>query len=57
MALTLAEQRELPGEEVSRSVEFLVTSPYGSRRYALKVSAIGLYASGTATDKSRWKQA
>ena len=41
MALTLAEQRELPGEEVSRSVEFLVTSPYGSRRYALKVSAIG----------------
>ena len=33
MALTLAEQRELPSEEVSRSVEFLVTSPYGSRRY------------------------
>ena len=42
LALTLAEQRELPGEEVSGSVEFLVTSPYGSRRYAHKVSAIGL---------------
>ena len=46
MALTLAEQRELPGEEVSRSVEFLVTSPYGSRRYAHKVSAIWRKANG-----------
>ena len=40
MAHTLAEQRDLPGEEVSRSAEFLVTSPYGSRRYALKLSTI-----------------
>ena len=41
MALTLAEQRELPGHDEPENAGVSSPTPYGSRRYANKVSAIG----------------
>jgi hypothetical protein len=41
MALTLAEQRKLPGEDVHENFAVSEPTPYSSRCYANKVSAIG----------------
>ena len=41
MALTLAEQRKLPGHDEPENTGISSPKPYGSRRYANKVSAIG----------------
>jgi hypothetical protein len=43
MALTLAEQRKLPGYEVPENAGIPSATPYGSRRYANNVSAIWLH--------------
>ena len=48
MALTLAEQRKLPGFEEPGNAGISSPTPYGSRRYANKVSAIGREPSGFA---------
>ena len=40
MARTSAKQRKLPGYEVRKNLEISNASPYGSRRYANKVSDI-----------------
>ena len=44
MALTLAEQRKLPGYEVLENTGTSNATPNGSRRYPNKVSAIGRYS-------------
>ena len=46
MALTLAEQRKLPGCEELGNAGISSPTPYGSRRYANKVSDIGREPSG-----------
>ncbi len=38
MALTLAEQRKLPGFEVLKNAGIFIATPYGSRPYANKMS-------------------
>ncbi len=43
MALTLAEQRELPGGEVQKNARISDATPYGLRRDANKASAATLH--------------
>ena len=53
MALTLAEQRKLPGCEELGNAGISSPTPYGSRRYANKVSDIGREPPDSELDVSK----